>query len=253
MSSKGKPFSERHGHTEPKPPQVERMDSDLRIGLWNIFHEIVLHPTWWLADRYRADDICRAIFADSLKKPRDEYDYHQCVERIKSVFLNEKWYEVYNLIEFVIGHHSNIYVDRCNEVLESENSAYKIVDKYVAPITSELEVAAVETAMRVPFEEAGGRIENALRHFSDRENPDYKNSIAESIHAVESIAQEVTGKKKSLNALTQSLKLHPTSPRGSTNSTTGPAMTALAMAHLANPCRSTKTPPASCWSLARLL
>lgn len=208
MSSKGKSFSERYGYTEPKPPQIEGMDSDLRTGLWNVFDWTVLHPDVWGWERHKPDDACREIFANFLKKPRDEYDYYQCVKSIKSIFLNEKWYEVYNLIEFVIGHHSSIYVDRCNEVLESENSAHRIVGKYVAPITSELDVGAVETVMQAQFEGARECIENALRFFSDRETPDYKNSIAESIHAVESIAQEVTGKEKSLNAMTQSLKLH---------------------------------------------
>lgn len=209
MSDKGKPFSERYGFTKPKLPQLERMDGDLRTGLWNAFDEVVLHPDVWGWERYKPDDVCREIFANFLKKPRNEYDYHYCINSIKSVFLNEKWYKVYNLVEVIVGRYSSIYVDRCNNVLERENSAYKIVGKYVVPITSKLEADAVEAAMQVPFDETKKCIENALRRFSDRKNPDYKNSIKESISAVESIAQEITGKKDSLKAMTQSLKLHP--------------------------------------------
>jgi len=44
---------------------------------------------------------------------------------------------------------------------------------------------------------------------ADRKDPDYENSTKESISAVESIAKEITEREKPLNALTQSLQLHP--------------------------------------------
>jgi len=187
------------------------MDDDLRTGLWNVFYEDVVQSQGgrYHIGPYQTGDIYQEVSADFLKKPRDEYIRYSAIEDIKNSFDDNEWYRVFDLMEFIIGLYPNLYfVKKCNDVLEKENSAYRIIDKFVTPITSELEMDAIESAIKIPFEEARGRIQSALRHFSDRENPDYKNSIAESIHAVESIAQEVIGKEDALNALTQELKLH---------------------------------------------
>jgi len=204
MNGKYKPFSERSGYTEPKLPQLEWMDSDLRTGLWNVFYEVTVRSTTW------TERICRAIFTNFLKKPSDEYGYHRCLKGIKSVFLNEKWHKVYDLIEFAVRLHPSIYVSRCNSVLERENSAYRIVGNRVVEITSEQEVAEIEAALKIPFDSARGHLEKALARLSDRENPDYENSIKESISAVESVAKEVTGDSKAtLGELVDSIDLHP--------------------------------------------
>jgi len=207
MSSEYKSFSERYGYTQPKLPQREMMDDDLRVGLWNAFYEIVEIKSW-LRLHYSKGDLYREIFTNFLKKPYNEYDYHLSIESIKSVFLNGKWHEVYNLIEFIIVRYSYI-IAQCNNILERENSAYRIVNKLVTEITSEQEITEIETALQIPFESVKSRLEKALALFSDREKPDYENSIKASISAVESIAKEIIGKEKSLNALTQELKLHP--------------------------------------------
>ena len=87
--------------------------------------------------------------------------------------------------------------------------AYRIVGELVTPITSKKEIQSIEAAMDTLYTGANEHIWKALSHLSRRENPDYANSIKESISAVESIAKEITGKDKSLNALTQELKLPP--------------------------------------------
>lgn len=212
MSSKDKSFSERYGYAKPKLPQLEEMDDDLRVGLWNVFHEIIVQSRGgcYQIGPYQAGDIYQEIFVDFLKKPRDEYVRYLAIEYIKNFFDDDEWYKVFDLIEFILGLCPSLYfVGKCNDVLEKENSAYRVIDKCVTPITSELEMGAVETALQSPFDEARGHIENALRHLSDRGNRKYKSSIEESILAVESIAQEITGKEKPLNALTQELKTHP--------------------------------------------
>ena len=47
--------------------------------------------------------------------------------------------------------------------------------------------------METPYQGTNKHIEKALRHLSNRETPDYHNSIKESISAVESLAKEITG------------------------------------------------------------
>ena len=106
------------------------------------------------------------------------------------------------------------FVNKLNRALARENSAYRIVGGLFTEVTSKQEIEEIETALQIPFDSAKSHLEKALALFSDRENPDYENSIKESIHAVESIAKEITGKENSLNALTQELKLHPNLTNG---------------------------------------
>lgn len=218
MSKRFKPFSERHGYTQPKLPQREGMDKDLRTCLWNAFcSNFPCAVDQAIRDFddpviFYSNPIHQKIFSRFLKNPIDDYEDNSDEDEhyIKEYFLNQKWNKVLDLVEFIThADHKQAFVDECNIALARENSAYRIVGKLVVEIASEQEITEIETALQIPFDSAKSRLQKALALFSDRENPDYENSIKESIHAVESIAQEIIGKEKSLNALTQSLKLHP--------------------------------------------
>ncbi len=212
---KYQPFSVRQGVKQPKPIQLESMDEDLHNGLWNAFD-----GCFPLRIRTRSSSSLRSIqgciWTGFLKRPADEYN-KQSLTLIKNIFLRDSWNEVFDLIEFVIRFKFPVrenFIARCNAVLKEENSAYKIVGELVTEITSQEEIESIETAMETPFAGANEHIRKALSLLSRRENPDYANSIKESISAVESIAQEITGKEKSLNALTQELNLPPTFKTG---------------------------------------
>jgi len=231
MSEKYRPFSERHGYTQPKLPQLEEMDDDLRSGLWNAFY-VSFPESFTEADALQGQralpEIYKKVFVDYLKQNVDEYcgqdayflasfsghpmkqEMINTINFVKNFFFRGEWYGVYDLMEFVMKNSNDkSYRNQCNSVLGRENSAYRIVGEYVVEVASEQEAAEIETALKIPFDSAKGHLEKALALLSDRESPDYENSIKESISAVESVAKEITGKEKSLNALTQGLKLHP--------------------------------------------
>ena len=73
MNEKYQPFSERHGYTQPKLPQREAMDDNLRTGLWNAFYASFPPITHRYESGGTSNPIYRKIFADFLKKPLDEY------------------------------------------------------------------------------------------------------------------------------------------------------------------------------------
>ncbi len=196
-------FSVRHGYEEPKPIQYESMDRDLRTGLWNALHRCFPNDF----DRAQfPHEIYEIIWTNFLTKPVTEYDSEFIMfdgERIRlvegQIFLLP-WNEIYDLIEFVIVNTDpddtssrDDFINRCNQILGKENSAYKIVADLVTPITNEQEIQAIESAMATPYEGANNHINNALSLFSHRENPDYPNSIKESISAAESIVRIITG------------------------------------------------------------
>ena len=81
-------------------------------------------------------------------------------------------------------------------------------------ITAEAEVVLLEETLKDPdFPGVRGHLQAALRLLSNREAPDYRNSIKESISAVESMAQVISGNPKAslgeaLVVLERESKLH---------------------------------------------
>ena len=164
------------------------------------------------------------IWAEFLKKPRDDDDNGGLLSRYKDytkdIFLSSEWHKVFDLIEFVIKEwpkisiqtdwyitERNKFIDECNSTLKKENSAHQIVRCRVVEITAKQEIESIESAMATPYDGANGHIKKALSLFSRRENPDYRNSIKESISAVESITREITG-EDSVSAGVDKLEKH---------------------------------------------
>lgn len=94
-----------------------------------------------------------------------------------------------------------------NKILARENSAYRFISGKITPITSNDEIEEIEKAVSAPDNYAGARthLQTSLGHLTDRENPDYRNSIKESISAVESLTKKLVGDDKA--TLGQALKI----------------------------------------------
>jgi len=67
-------------------------------------------------------------------------------------------------------------MDVCNSILE-EVSGYHFVEGKITQITSEEEISEIEEALEIPLKPVRTHLENALKLFSDRKSPDYRNSI----------------------------------------------------------------------------
>src|SRR5581483_2389444 len=129
------------------------------------------------------------------------------------------WNEVYDFIEFSLTvapeSLSEGFTEFANGVLEQESSAYRFVEDQIVQITSPFEIQAVEGAITGSKHGAASEhLRQALEHLSDRKNPDFRNSIKESISAVESICRSITGDSsatlgKALTQLERDTKLHP--------------------------------------------
>ena len=83
-------------------------------------------------------------------------------------------------------------------------------------ITSNEEIQSIECAIAeaTPYGGVKEHLKRALEHHSDKQNPDYRNSIKESISAVESLAKQVSGNEKAtlgaiLKKLEKEEKMHP--------------------------------------------
>ena len=127
----------------------------------------------------------------------------------EAILSNENWYTIFDFIEKYLNicNNSNEMQEEFNRILKSENSAYRICNKMVIPITNELEIKEIKDALNI---EAGDsvriHIEKALKLFSNRERTDYENSIKESISAVESMCCIITEEKGKNATLGNALK-----------------------------------------------
>ena len=199
-------FSQRKGLKKVRTEiQVDSIDEELSNLLWN-----VLRKYYWerATDKY---PFLEVLWNSYLKRPTDGLvgrwteDYRQ----IRSYYFGCKWFEVYDFIDFMANNYpnektNNQFTEACNCVLQSELSAYRFVGGKITQITSEEEISEIEEALETPLKPVRTHIENSLKLLSDRKSPDYRNSIKESISAVEAICRLITKNKKA--TLGQALK-----------------------------------------------
>ena len=83
--------------------------------------------------------------------------------------------------------------DHLNQALIEEFSGYRIINDRITPITNKSEIDSISSSMQTPFVEINAHIDTALGHLSDRENYDPRNSIKESISAIETLCKKICG------------------------------------------------------------
>lgn len=202
-------FSDRLGIT--KPPtlvQADSMDDRLRNSLWN---ELL----YWFLQGDTEMNWRRAaarVGTHHLKVPLDTVPTHNSTQSaawLRDIFFKSKWFEVYNLVEFLVQQHDWImgspydraeFMSLLNGALEEERSAYRCIDEEIVPITEPVEIEAVDGAItdagNTRLDGVRVHLRKALEHFSRRPSPDYHNAIKEAISAVESTVKCMTGLSK---------------------------------------------------------
>lgn len=194
------------GFVPAKPMQINDMDDDLRVGLWN--------NVWTTLEQTRRSDHQIDLFYESfwvffLKKAVDQIlpsPSYEKIKRIRSFFSVSEWYRVYDFLEFTSKVGCRLLGDdkiaqfekKCNQILEEEFSGYRFVNGKITPITNELEIKEIEksisqTKQYTSLKGANIHLSAALSKMADRKLPDYRNSIKESISAVEATANAIAG------------------------------------------------------------
>lgn len=216
-------FSERMGKRPVKNIlQIEGMDDDLRNSLWNILKICVWDREGFVYNRYAGageiNAFSSALWFQLFKKPVDLRPRHpgDILAEIRKYFFICQWYDVYDFLEFVLEQEkSNNLEVSLKFVLEREMSGYRYISGAFIPITDAQELVSIEHALAAgPFAGVEAHLTSAIDHLSRKQNPDYRNSIKESISAVESLAKELTGNPKAtlgqaLSTLEKEGKIHP--------------------------------------------
>jgi hypothetical protein len=208
--------------------QVDSMDEALRSRLWDGLSIHIFGTVAGPGEIYIDDDgmenlqgICYKLWHLFFNLPIDNFNHFwpTTYQVIRKHYFKAEWNEVYDFIEFVAVNYGDKnasvrFQTFCNQVLLSELSAYRFIGGILTRVTSEEEIAEVEDALATPLSTVNYHIKTALELISNRKNPDYRNSIKESISAVESICKLIAKKDKAtLNSALDSIKgktdLHP--------------------------------------------
>lgn len=195
-------FSEKYGFQNPRDTfQINSIDQELKNRIWNqiqvfYFDRIPLDGKYHVNVHYIEDLKFFKQMYDEFFKSHEKISTRisELNRYIQKTYFNFYWYEIYDFIEYI----SEIYYDdkinilfrkKMNEVLENEMSAYRFIDNYVTPIIDEVEIKSIEDALNSEYTNVKQHLSKALEHLSDRENPDYINSIKESISALEALGK----------------------------------------------------------------
>jgi len=223
-------FSQRNGFIPAsKAIQTESIDQDLKTALWNVIYLFVFENgdlnEVFIDENEKCKNISISIFHNKFKLPLDSIpqNFYKVVALAKDFFMKSKWFEIYDYVEYFIDIFKDIqpndvasFIFALNKNLEKEVSGYRIINKRVSPITSEIELNAIDEAIS-NSENGNGvytHLTASLRMLSDRSNPDYRNSIKESISAVEAFCKKVADGKAAtladaLKILERKSGLHP--------------------------------------------
>lgn len=148
-------------------------------------------------------------------------DYPYLVTKeIRDEYFSCLWSEVYDIVEFIANNYPNSSVNKrfisyCNSILEREVSGYRFIGETITPITNEGEIAEIEEALQIAkaLGPVAIHLNSALEKLSDKKSPDFRNSIKESISAVEAISSHIASKDKAelaeaLTILAEKIQLH---------------------------------------------
>lgn len=222
-------FSERLGYTHKKLVlQHDEVDDAMLAGLWDVIDETFLTDIYaYRHNGYnlRFQKVCTTLWHSFFKQPIDLIPSNPQKSRdiIRKKYFSATFPYHYDLLEFLarIASHergktlSQKFEENCNDILEREKAIFRFVSGKLTPITDEIELREIESAVSNQSpDQVRTHIKSALEKYSDKANPDYRNSIKEAISAVEAAAKIVTGDSsatlgKALNSIEKTHGLDP--------------------------------------------
>ncbi len=225
-----KSFSQRQGlKPVSQVAQVGTMNDELRNSLWN-----AMDTAFWSTDGFvyghhgshgEIEEFSHFLWSNYFKKPVDTRPGYgrpgrgrMILDSIREYFFGCEWHEVYDFLEFVVRLYAKSkprLATYLNQILARELAGYKFIDGLIVDITDSQESELLAEALAdTKFGPVTAHLERALQLLADRKQPDYRNSIKESISAVEAMARIVAETPKAtlgeaLKVLEKKERLHP--------------------------------------------
>lgn len=209
-------FSERHGYVKPVEvlhkddisPELAKSLCSCYDLLSRGFYEITISTEDY-------ENLEKHLWVDFLHERYDDF-YHGygSHEVVATKFLQDEtvpWFRKFDMIEKTLDYLKKVYFDNprnrhpqmqqvvcafvrnMNHFLKDLNYDYRVVDNLVVPVSSDEEVDTIKKAISDSRDNVKVHLHTALELYSKRPDADYRNSIKESISAIEAFCREQTG------------------------------------------------------------
>ena len=199
-------FSSRLGVVPEKIIQIESIEAGLRNRLYNYLSSWLdsIEASYYnIASQRGYEDelnsqevVCYVLDKKGLLLGESHKNWTKFV----TMFLSGEWFIPYDLIELCIERvlcMGDVYITHLekniNDILEEEKSGYRLLNRKFIPIATDFELSSVRDSTITPYDVVNMHMKKSLSLYSDRQNPDYENSIKESISAVEALCCTITG------------------------------------------------------------
>lgn len=223
-------FSQRIGKTPIRTIiQEEQIDEILRNHLWNTIIKYrfisISNQKYWDNVSSSTTVYSKFLWSNFFNKRIDELPEtpSKLFKFIKDYYFASEWYEKFDLIEFlckkpsrsnsIAESHRIKFINNINSILERELSPYRLIENQLVKISSKEELKSIEESIKIDekYKPVKNHLIRAIDLFSNRKSPDYRNSIKESISAIESLCSIITENPKSTlgTALKEIEDLHP--------------------------------------------
>lgn len=213
-------FSDRNGiHRENTEIQLRDFDERTRIRLYNLISRMygAVYGRNAYSRRQNIQSFLRYVLSEIYScqiDVREDYDDDGVFKMIAETINGGTYDEILTFVE-AIAHYWDEYLkenkgdeyyhectgeyttesvyEQFNHFFQQEYVGYRFVNYLIVGISNENEIAAIEEAIHNRFDPVSNHIIKANQLLADRDNPDYANSIKESICAVESMCAIITG------------------------------------------------------------
>lgn len=154
-------------------------------------------------------DIERELWIHFANKRLSEFEVRGSYYLIFNELLTSgklPWNRILDLVEYVckwisINVDTFTYLDKIlkdfekhlNNEFDRLDYGYRVVNHCISDITSDAELEAISEAITYSKDNVSEHLQKAVKHYSTRPKPDVRNSIKESISAVEAVCRELTG------------------------------------------------------------
>ena len=214
-------FSERYGYTKPSEVIIrEEITREIQNAILSCYDRLMcfLRENYsWHGNVYF--ELEKNLWVYFLNNREGDFSQGSVYHDVAISFLEnlkKSWYQKLDMVEYTIkdlvalDEHwgepekvSSFFIQQLNSEFERLNFAYRVVGKEITEITSRNEIGAIEDAMKKASRNIKMHLNKALELYSQQPNADYRNSIKESISAVEAFCREKTGENTLGKALNQ--------------------------------------------------
>lgn len=216
-------FSERYGYIKPADVLITgRLTPELVNCICTCYDELQLELDKYNSSFMKLEEYLWIYFLHNRKDDFTEegmYGTHYRIVATQYIQSDVVWYKKLDIIEMTIKvlyawaeryNGPSIFttaftkfVKQLNYFFKDLNFGYTVIDKLIVPVTSESEIKTIEEAIDKGEDNVKLHLHTALEKLAARPKGDYRNSIKESISAVEAYCRNKTGKDSLGNALAE--------------------------------------------------